>query len=154
MTACISHNSDKGVRGVCAHAAAPTEADYAQHRAAARVISPVDAPQTAEDAALDTLDFVNLRVFGNTAFRQQQREVIEAVLKVWAWRCTLILCPVFACVVLMAMHATLACTCPLFRGDWVLSQNLLPHSTPTVVSTHILCCAGQGRVCADAYRRR
>ena len=69
--------------GCHAHAAAPTEADYAQRRVSAPVAS-VDAPQTAEEAALDTLDFVNLRVFGNSTFRLQQREVIEAVLKVWS----------------------------------------------------------------------
>ena len=33
---------------------------------------------------MDLLDFVNLKVFGNTAFRRQQREIIEAVLKVQA----------------------------------------------------------------------
>ena len=66
---------------VRACAAAPTEADYALHRVAAPATS-MDAPQTAEEAALDTLEFVNLKVFGNTAFRDQQREVIEAVLKV------------------------------------------------------------------------
>ena len=37
---------------------------------------------TAEEEAMDLLDFVNLKVFGNAAFRHQQRQVIEAVLKV------------------------------------------------------------------------
>ena len=42
----------------------------------------MNEPQTPDDEALDMLDFVNLRVFGNVAFRQQQRRVIEAVMKV------------------------------------------------------------------------
>ena len=33
---------------------------------------------------MDLLDFVNLKVFGNCAFRRQQREIIETVLKVRA----------------------------------------------------------------------
>lgn len=35
-----------------------------------------------EEGAMDLLDFVNLKVFGNSAFREQQRRVIETVLKV------------------------------------------------------------------------
>ena len=34
-----------------------------------------------EDERLDILDFVNVRVFGNPCFRQQQRAVIEAVMQ-------------------------------------------------------------------------
>ena len=37
---------------------------------------------TAEEEGMDLLDFVNRRVFGNAAFRHQQRKVIEAVLEV------------------------------------------------------------------------
>jgi hypothetical protein len=45
-------------------------------------LSSVDAPQNAQEAAMDLLDFVNLKVFGNAAFRAQQRRVIETVLQV------------------------------------------------------------------------
>lgn len=45
-------------------------------------MSSVDAPAAPEEAALDDLDFVNLKVFGNAAFRHQQRDVIDAVMKV------------------------------------------------------------------------
>ena len=37
---------------------------------------------SAEEGAMDLLDFVNLKVFGNSAFREQQRRVIQTVLKV------------------------------------------------------------------------
>ncbi len=39
-----------------------------------------DRPATAEEAALDDLDFANLMVFGNSAFRPRQRDIIEAAL--------------------------------------------------------------------------
>ncbi len=42
----------------------------------------VDEPISADEKAMDLLDFVNLKVFGNSAFREQQRRVIETVLKV------------------------------------------------------------------------
>lgn len=42
----------------------------------------VDEPMSAEEGAMDLLDFVNLKVFGNSAFREQQRRVIQTVLKV------------------------------------------------------------------------
>ncbi|KAK9901519.1 hypothetical protein WJX75_000114 [Coccomyxa subellipsoidea] len=41
----------------------------------------VDEAMSPEEEAMDLLDFVNLRVFGNTAFREEQRRVIETVLK-------------------------------------------------------------------------
>lgn len=59
-------------------AAAPPPASYAPSR---RVCS-VDEPMSPEEGAMDLLDFVNLKVFGNSAFREQQRRVIETVLKV------------------------------------------------------------------------
>ena len=34
-----------------------------------------------EEARMDMLDFVNLRVFGNAHFRQQQRAVVETVVE-------------------------------------------------------------------------
>ena len=40
---------------------------------------PVDEPMSLEEAQMDVLDFVNLRVFGNAHFRQQQRAVVETV---------------------------------------------------------------------------
>ncbi len=39
-----------------------------------------DRPATAEEAALDDLDFANLMVFGNSAFRPRQRDIIQAAL--------------------------------------------------------------------------
>ncbi|CAL8468018.1 g7557 [Coccomyxa elongata] len=57
--------------------AAPPSASYAPSR---RVCS-VDEPMSPEEGAMDLLDFVNLKVFGNSAFREQQRRVIETVLK-------------------------------------------------------------------------
>lgn len=37
---------------------------------------------SAEEKAMDLLDFVNLKVFGNMTFREQQRRIIDTVLKV------------------------------------------------------------------------
>ena len=59
--------------------AAPPEASYAPSRPEVRS---VDEAMSPEEEAMDLLDFVNLRVFGNTAFREEQRRVIETVLKV------------------------------------------------------------------------
>ena len=59
--------------------AAPPEAFYAPTRVEVRS---VDEPMSPEEEAMDLLDFVNLRVFGNGAFREEQRRVIETVLKV------------------------------------------------------------------------
>ena len=42
---------------------------------------PVDEPTSREEAQMDVLDFVNLRVFGNARFRQQQRAVVETVVE-------------------------------------------------------------------------
>jgi len=39
-----------------------------------------DRPATAEESALDDLDFANLMVFGNPAFRPRQRDIIQAAL--------------------------------------------------------------------------
>ena len=39
-----------------------------------------DRPATSEEASLDDLDFANLMVFGNAAFRPRQRDIIEAAL--------------------------------------------------------------------------
>lgn len=59
--------------------AAPPEASYAPSRPEVRS---VDEAMSPEEEAMDLLDFVNLRVFGNAAFREEQRRVIETVLKV------------------------------------------------------------------------
>jgi len=40
------------------------------------------APMLDAERGMPELDFANLRVFGNTAFRPQQREVIQAVMQV------------------------------------------------------------------------
>ena len=42
----------------------------------------VDAPATAQEAALGLLDYANLRVFGNSAFRPRQKAIIKAVMQV------------------------------------------------------------------------
>ena len=39
-----------------------------------------ERPATAEESVLDDLDFANLMVFGNTAFRSRQRDIIQAAL--------------------------------------------------------------------------
>jgi len=39
-----------------------------------------DGPATAGEAALDDLDFANIMVFGNSAFRPRQRDIIQAAL--------------------------------------------------------------------------
>ncbi len=44
-------------------------------------VRPVDEPMSLEEAQMDVLDFVNLRVFGNAHFRQQQRAVVETVVE-------------------------------------------------------------------------
>jgi hypothetical protein len=43
---------------------------------------PPNAPSTTADAQLDLLDFANLRIFGNSSFRHQQKKVVEAILQV------------------------------------------------------------------------
>ena len=42
---------------------------------------PLHRPGTAEEAQLDLLDYANRLVFGNGAFRPQQREVVEAAMR-------------------------------------------------------------------------
>ena len=42
-------------------------------------MQPVDEPMSLVETQMDVLDFVNLRVFGNAHFRQQQRAVVETV---------------------------------------------------------------------------
>ena len=46
----------------------------------------VDAPATAEQAALGLLDYANLKVFGNSAFRPRQKAIIKAVMQVLGLR--------------------------------------------------------------------
>jgi hypothetical protein len=84
--ACMQYGDAEACAHAFMRAAAPTEADYAAQRRPSipAAVSAVDAPLAPNEAAMDLLDFVNLKVFGNTAFRRQQREIIEAVLKVQA----------------------------------------------------------------------
>lgn len=58
----------------------PPEAAAALQPARPAVADPF-APAGPEERSLSELDYANRRVFGNAAFRPQQREVIEAVLQ-------------------------------------------------------------------------
>jgi RecQ family ATP-dependent DNA helicase len=55
----------------------PTNND-GQHQQ--KITAWADRPATAEEAALDDLDFANLMVFGNEGFRPRQRDIIQAAL--------------------------------------------------------------------------
>lgn len=101
---------------------APPEAAYAPRQAQP---CPVDAPQTEEEAQMDLVDFVNRKVFGNTAFREQQRRVIEAVLQ--------------------AGYPSSIAVCSTSYYHSQSKHHILRGMLP---------CAGPGCVCAHAHWRR
>ena len=69
-------------KGVGCHTAGapPPEPAAALHPARPAAWDPFE-PATEEECNMSALDFANSRVFGNAAFRPQQREVIQAVMQ-------------------------------------------------------------------------
>ena len=75
-----SQKSSSPLTDVCLAGEPPPEAAAALQPTRPAAADPF-APAQPEERSLSELDFANRRVFGNAAFRPQQREVIEAVLQ-------------------------------------------------------------------------